>query len=462
MRFSIAAMPVLPALKGIAVFRRCMLVALLCVVAAALLGSCTGAGNGVTTVASTKSNLRIVNLIPNANGPIDITLDGNLFAAGLPFESLQPYQQINAITQDNPTSTIQAFVTGSVSNLLSTTIAPLGEINYSYIMFGPVSQPIAQFVSDQTLDPGAGNFNLRVINGAAGIGAIDVYFTPPGADLGSASPVIAGIAYGVATGFANVSFGSLELRITPSGSKTVIFDSLPHDYAERGQFEAVVYSRESGTLVNVALLSLDSSGTGTLLNNLLAQFKVVNASQVPSPLNVFLNGALVLSNIPYAGASAYQKTTAAMPTLAVEATSTPGAVLLSLNPSLTPGTDSSILLEGPAGALAAVILTDNNLPPALGNTRVRFVNASVDVALLDVFVNFSRQISNLPQNSGAYSLELAADSVSGTTYQFGFNVAGTAQTILTLPAVTLLAGHAYTIYVVGPGAALVGSVTQDN
>jgi hypothetical protein len=439
-----------------------MLVALLCVVAAVILGSCTGAGNGVTTVASTKSNLRIVNLIPNANGPLDITLNGNLFAAGLPFESLQPYQQINAITQDNPTSTIQAFVTGSVSNLLSATIAPLGEINYSYIMFGPVSQPTGQFISDQTVDPGAGNFNLRVINGAAGIGAIDVYVTPPGADLGSASPVVAGIAYGTATGFANLAFGSLELRVTPSGSKTVIFDSPPHDYAERGQFDVVVYSRESGTLVNVALLSLDSSGTGTLLNNLLAQFKVVNASQVPSPLNVFLNGALVLSNIPYAGASAYQKTTAAMPALAVEATSTPGAVLLSLNPRLTPGTDSSILLEGPAGALAAVIVTDNNLPPAFGNTRVRFVNASVDVAFLDVFVNFSRQVSNLPQNSGAYSLELAADSVSGTTYQFGFNVAGTAQTLLTLPAVTLLAGHAYTIYVVGPGAALVGSVTQDN
>ena len=437
------------------------LVAILCAVTF-LLGSCTGGGNGVTTVASTKASMRVVNLIPNANAPLNITLDGNSFASGVAFESIQPYQQINAITQNNPTSTIQANVAGSISSLLTTTIVPLGETNYSYIMFGPVTQAVGQFINDTVIDSGAGNFNLRVINGAAGVGAIDVYLTPLSTDLNTVSPTIGGVGYGSPTGFATLPVGSFELRVTPAGSKTVIFDSLPHDYAERGQFEIVVYSRESGTLVNVALLSLDSSGTGTILNNLLAQFKVVNVSQVASPLNVFVNGTLLLSNIPYAGASAYQKTTAAMPTLTVEATSTPGATLLSIQPNLKPGSDSSILLEGSAGALAAVILVDNNLPPGLGNARVRFVNASIDVPLLDVFVNFSRQLSSVPQNSGAYSLEFTADAVAGTTYQFGFNIAGTAQTLLNLPAVTLLGGHSYSIYVAGSATTLAGAVTQDN
>ena len=79
-----------------------------------------------------------------------------------------------------------------------------------------------------------------------------------------------------------------------------------------------------------------------------------------------------------------------------------------------------------------------------------------------MFVNFSKQISGLPLNSGASSLELAADSVSGTTYQFSFNVAGTTQTLLTLPAVTLLGTRDYTIYAVGPGTALAAAITQDN
>ena len=428
---------------------------------ALLLGSCNG-GNGVATVASTKSNVRIVNLIPNANAPIDVTLNGALFAAGVPFETILPYQQINAITLNNPTSTLQATVSGSVSSLITTTIAPLGETNYSYIMFGPVSQAIGQFVNDSIVDSGAGNFNVRVVNGAAGIGAVDVYLTPVGTDLNSVSQTVAGVAYGSATGFATLAVGAFELRVTPAGAKNVIFDSPPRNFAEKGQFEVVVYSRESGTLVNVAMLNLDTAGTGSIFNNLLAQFKVVNVSLVTSPLNVFINNILALSNIPFTGASAYQKTPAAMPALSVEATATPGAKLLSIQPNLTPGTDSSILLEGPAGALSAVILTDNNLPPALGYTRIRFVNASVDVAAFDVFINFSKQISNLPRNSGAYSVEITADAVAGTTYQFGFNVAGTPQTLLTLPSVTLLGGRSYTIYLAGPAASLVGAVTQDN
>jgi hypothetical protein len=112
--------------------------------------------------------------------------------------------------------------------------------------------------------------------------------------------------------------------------------------------------------------------------------------------------------------------------------------------------------------MTAVILTDSNLPPGPGNARVRVVNASADIAALDVFVNFSKQIAGLPRNSGAYALELGADAVSGTTFQFSFNVAGTAQTVLTLPAINVLGTRTYTLYVVGPASALQGAITQDS
>ena len=436
------------------------IVATLLAVALSLAGCNTG--NGVVSVSSTKANLRIVNLIPNARGPLDVTLDNSAFASGLAFETLQQYQQINSITQANPTQTIQATVTGSVSSLITTTIAPIGETNYSYIMFGPVTAPVGQLYDDTVTDPGAGNINVRVINAAAGIGSVDVYLTPPGTDLKLVAPSVAGVGYGSPSGFGTLPIGNLELRVTVAGSKDPIYDSPPQNYAERAQFEVVVYSRESGLLVNVALLNFDDAGTGRIINSLMARFKVVNASLVSSALNVFLNGSLLLSNIPFASASGYQNTTATMPTLSIEATATPGATLLTTNPSLTPATDSSIVLEGAAGALTATVLTDHNLPPGVGNARVRLVNASADVPSLDVFVNFSKQISGLPLNSGASSLELTADSVSGTTYQFSFNIAGTTQTLLTLPAVTLLGGRDYTIYAVGQGTALAGAVIQDN
>jgi hypothetical protein len=124
--------------------------------------------------------------------------------------------------------------------------------------------------------------------------------------------------------------------------------------------------------------------------------------------------------------------------------------------------DTSIIFEGPAGALTATLLSDNNLPPGPGNARVRVVNASADIPSLDVFIDFSKQISALPQNSGASSLELKADSTTGTSFQFSFNVASTSQTVLTLPAVTLIGTKTYSIYVAGPRTALSAAITQDN
>jgi hypothetical protein len=429
--------------------------------AALILGGCN-TGNGVVTVASTQSQLRVVNLIPNAGAPINVTIDDNPLVSGLNFESLVPYQTINAVSNSNPTRTIKATVESAVAQLIITTVAPIGEAQYSYIMYGPITAPKARLYDDTFTDPGAGNFNLRVINAAAGIGAVDVYLTAPGADLNLVAPSVSGAVYDSVGGFATIPFGNLQLRVTPTGSKSVIYDAPPQNYVERSAVDVVVYTRGSSTLANVVVLNIDSTGNGSFFNNLLAQFKVVNASTVASALNVFFDGALKLSNIPVTGATGYQRSTSGAHTLTVEATAAPGATLLTYSPVLTPAMDSSIVLEGSAGALQAITLADNNLPPGPGNAKVRVVNASADVAAIDVFVNFSKQLSAVPRNSGAYAIELAADSVTGTTFQFSFIVAGTTQTLLTLPSVTLIGTRNYTIYVVGPGTALSAGVTQDS
>jgi Domain of unknown function (DUF4397) len=423
----------------------------------ALLLTACNTGNGVVTVASTKSNLRIVNLIPYAGAPIDITLDDNPFAQGLTFENLSLYQQINAGTH-----TLTATVTGSSSSLILSNVLTLGEANYTFVMSGPITNPLGQLYDDTVVDSGGGNFNLRVINAAAGIDSVDVYLTQPGADLNLVSPSASSVDYGSRTGFTTLPFGNLQLRVTRAGSKDVIFDSPPQNYSERASFQIVVYTRGSSTLANVALLNIDGAGSGSIINNLLAQYKVINASTVGSPLNVFFDDILKLSNIPFTGATSYQRTTAGQHTLTVQATATPGATLLSFTPTLASAMDASIILEGPAGALTAIVLSDNNLPPGAGNTRVRVVNATASVPALDVFIDFNRRISALPQNSGAFSLELAADATTGTSFQFSFNIAGTAQTVLTLPAVTLIGTKTYSIYVAGSGTNLSAAVTQDN
>jgi hypothetical protein len=414
-------------------------------------------GKGVVDPAVQFANLRIANLIPDATGPINATIDTKTFVSGLNFEGLTQYQQI-----DSGTRVIQLSVAGGATNILSTTFNFVGTINYTLLVFGTVGEPTSFVVSDATIDPGAGNFNLRVINAATGVPSVDVYVTAPGASLDTAAPTVPDTSLAASSGFITLPVGNLQIRITPVGTKEVIYDSTPQSFSEHSNVEAVVYTRTSSKLVGLTLLNLDGSGTSSTKPNLLSQFKVINGSSVPSPLNVFLSQNLLLSNIPFGGASSYQKTASGAPTISIEATATPGASLFTLMPTLGPGTDTSILLLGSAGALRALVLSDNNLPPVPNRARVRFVNGSSDVSALDVYVNFGKLLSNLAMNSASTGFEFSADPVAGTTYEFDFNVAGTVQPSLKLPGIALFGGKTYTIYVVGPQVALSGILTGDN
>jgi hypothetical protein len=429
----------------------------LSLVAVALTGC--NSGKGVTDPAVQFAMLRIVNLIPDAGGPLNVTLDGNNFVSGLNFEGLTQYQQI-----DSGTRAIQVSVAGGASNIISTALNFTGITNYTLVIYGPVGAATDALLSDATIDAGAGNFNLRVINAATGVAGakVDVYVTAPGANLDAAAPNFAGVSVGTTSVFSPLATGNLEIRVTSSGTKEVIYDSVPQSFAEHANVEAVVYTRASSKLVGLSLLNIDGTGSSITSPNLLSQFKVINGSSVPSPLNVFVNQNLLLSNIPFGGASSYQKTATGSPTVSVEATATPGAALLTLMPTLAPGTDSSILFTGPSGALKALVLSDNNLPPVPVRARVRLVNGTTDISALDVYVNFSKLVSGLAMNAAVGGLEFDADPVAGTSYEFDFNVAGTNQSSLKLPGVALFGGRTYTIYVVGPQAALSGVFTGDN
>jgi len=330
--------------------------------------------------------------------------------------------------------------------------------DYTFVVYGPVSAAASVLLNDSFTTPSSGQFLFRVSNLAAGIGPVDAYVTAPGADLSVTSPSVAGIPYGSTNAFATLNAGSYELRLTTANTKDVIFDTGTRAFAEKTANQAIVYSKGSGRLGNV--IGLDNNGNASVADNLLAEFKVVNASQVASSLNFFVDGTLALSNVPPAGVSAYQKVPVGTRNITVESTATPGATLLTVTPTLASGTATSIAVVGTAGAFSPLVLTDNDLPPAAGRARVRVVNASPDFGATDVFVNFSRQVTGLTTGAASSYLEFAADP-NGTNYEFDFNLSGATTSSLVLPSVSLVAGKTYTIYMIGPASALRGVVSRD-
>ncbi len=428
------------------------LLATLCLVVLALVGCSKGGSSN-----NSNGGIRFFNAFLEAPA-LNVVVAGTTIAPAAAFERLTPYVSVSSGVQ-----TFTVTVVGAAAPLVTASSSIGGGGNYTYIVFGPTTAVRTVFAADSFNDPGSGFYAVRVINTAAGVGPVDVYLTPPGADLTVAAPAVSNVSYGAVSSYLSVAIGAnFQIRMTPTGTKNVVFDSTPRLFAEHSGTTIVIYSKGSGTLVNAALLNDDGSGGGVILDNLLAQYKVVNASLVASPLNVFVDGSLQLSNIPFTGVSNYQQITAGAHQITVQSQATPGANLLTLSPTLSSASDTSIALVGPAGALNGVVLADDNLPPAVGSAGVRFVNTSASSPSVDVFVNFSKQVSGLTQNTASSYLNLTASAVTGTPYEFDFNVTGTTSSLLKLTNVVITSPHKYTVYLAGPAGNLVGIVTQDN
>jgi hypothetical protein len=404
------------------------------------------------------AKIRVVNFIPDA-AAISLRLDNDApLVSALPFEGMTQYMSVGRGSRE-----FKVSANGGTTFAIDTTLT-IAANNYSYIVYGPVAAAQSVLIQESGFTtPNSGTFNFRVVNVAAGIGAVDVYLTAAGADINSTSPNVSNIGTGALSGLIPVNTGSYELRVTAAGTKDVIYDTGVQAFTtNQGAYQAVIYTKGSSRLPNVAILNLDSTGTGQINDNLLAEFKVLNASSVGSPLNALVDGNIILSNIPFGGISNYVTTTAGPHNFAVQATATPGANLLTLVATLASGTDTSLAFSGPAGALVPLVLNDNNLPPPSGRARVRFVNVSPGLGPLDVYVNFSKQLSGLASNSSSSYIEVTADATIGTLYEFDFNNAGATSVALKLPSVSIIAFHTYSIYVVGAPATPQGVVAKDD
>lgn len=406
--------------------------------------------NGCGKSSNDNANVRTLNLISGVTGVNVAAGDVTILTNGS-FESLSGFNGVGSGNQE-----FKVTVAGNAGNLIDTIYTLSSAVDYSYITTGAPGAATAVLISDSFGSPG-NNVAFRALNLSLIFPLIDVYLTPPGADLATATPIVTAASYGLVTAFVNTTPGSLELRITSNGTKDVIYDAPLTLPAGTGQ-TVVAYGRGSSKLVNVALLA--SNTTGAIVDNQLAQFKVANGTAVPAPLDVLVDGVPAVSNLAFAAVAPYQTLAAGVRQITVESSATPGATLLSISPNFVPATDTSIALSGAAGSLAALVLADSNPIVAAGRAQLRIVDLSPDFAAIDVYANFGKIVSGLAANSASGYLPVDA-SLAGTSYQIDFNNAGTTNVVLSVPGLALASNHVYTMYLLGSGPTLSGVLAQD-
>lgn len=93
-------------------------------------------------------------------------------------------------------------------------------------------------------------------------------------------------------------------------------------------------------------------------------------------------------------------------------------------------------------SLSTILLNDNSILPALGNGKIRFLNASPRTPALDVYVNGTLGFTKVKYQGVTNFIEVPAG-----VYDFKLTANGAPTSILTdLPRITIQDGNIYTLY----------------
>ena len=176
-----------------------------------------------------------------------------------------------------------------------------------------------------------------------------------------------------------------------------------------------------------------------------AQLRVAHLSPDAPPVDVRLNGTVVLRNVSYPTVGSYATVPAGSARIEVVPAGATSPVVIDATVNLARDTSYTVAATGlvRSGDLRALLLTDDRTTG--GQAKVRFVHAGPDAPAVDVAVTagpvlfpntaFRGSSSYAGANAGVYDLEV--------------RVAGTSTVALALPDVRLDAGRNYTVFAIG-------------
>jgi Domain of unknown function (DUF4397) len=171
--------------------------------------------------------MRVVNVITDTTrGRVNVIVDGLAFGvnltytqstpATLPAPSTAPYAAV--LAGNRPMVLKRTVDTATTVGTFSVAMGA-SEDRTVYVIGGAGGSPIAIFsTADTNTAPAAGQVRLRIAQMSPTAGALDVFVTAPGADLTTATPVAANLAYQRASAYFSVPAGTYRVRAVPAGT----------------------------------------------------------------------------------------------------------------------------------------------------------------------------------------------------------------------------------------------------
>jgi Domain of unknown function (DUF4397) len=413
---------------------------LLVVFACSFLFAC-GGGDSQTRV-------RVVNAIIDSS-LLDVSLDGRLIGSYSFRQTSADYAQ-----NDGVISLKFALANNSTALFTDSTNYEKGK-RYTQVALGKVISGTPSGISLLTLidnnnAAASSNFKLRFAHAAPDLAAIDVYITPDGRDFASDTARFSLAFKAVAPTNSNnaleLANGKYRLRLTLSGTKTIVFDSGSLTEVSGADLQYIILPSDNVTGASAAtVLSIPSIGTAKEVIDSRTAFRFANfasATAFGGNYDVYVRDvteAIGTSNLVF---SATQAATASLrrdiQAGAKRLTLTqPGntAEVLGFDVALVAGKRQTAYLVGNASnssglqALKLIVSTDESSSTLIGQSKVRLLNADPS--------STARDLVTLSSNGTAVStiasrLGTGVAYLNSTTNQYQIVPSGTYQ-IATVP-----------------------------
>jgi hypothetical protein len=204
-------------------------------VATATLVGCGGDGND-------EARVRVFHASPDAPN-VDVLIDGGRVLENVPYTVSSGFLHVDAGERR-----FQVQVTGTDVTAIDATVPLEGDTDYVVIASNRVANIAPIVTTADRSAPPAGQAKVRVFHGAPSAPAVDVYVTAPGADIGTAEPVLSNVPFSAISDYLTVPAGSYDVKVTVAGTKTVAI-------------RADALQVEAGLVAMVA--ALDAKGAGS-------------------------------------------------------------------------------------------------------------------------------------------------------------------------------------------------------
>jgi hypothetical protein len=232
-------------------------------------------------------------------------------------------------------------------------------------------------------------------------------------------------------------------------------------------------NRVAASLALLAVLALgagcndDNPTSPTKSTTQQARVRVLHASPDAPNVDVLVDGAVVLNNVPFKGYSAYLSVPAGARNFKVRATANPSLVVIDVTPTLAANKDYTVIARNMVSTIEPWLLTDNNASPASGKIKVRLVHSAPGAPTVDIYITApgaditaaTPTLAGVPYAAASDYLEVPAG-----TYQVRITPAGSKTVALDSGSLTITAGQirtAVAVDAVGGGAPFGAVVLPD-